>query len=45
MIMVVVIKMNDLRCIGRTSACAKPEGAGHLVVQVRQRKVKVKVKK
>ena len=29
-------------CMGKTSACAKPEGGGHLVVQVRQRKVKVK---
>ena len=26
-----------MRCLGKTSACAKPEGAGHLVVQVRQR--------
>ena len=24
-------------CMGKTSACAKPEGGGHLVVQVRQR--------
>ena len=26
-----------MRSMGKTSACAKPEGGGHLVVQVRQR--------